>query len=39
MQTRDRPNFGHFPGLTLSDQAPDEKTVRDFKERMSKLDL
>lgn len=38
-QILDRLSFGRFLGLTLNDRVPDEKTVWDFKERMTKLDL
>lgn len=38
-QILDRLSFGRFLGLTLNDNVPDEKTVWDFKERMSNLGL
>ena len=38
-QILDRLSFGRFLGLTLNDRVPDEKTVWEFKERMTKLDL
>lgn len=38
-QVLDRLSFGRFLGITLNDRVPDEKTVWDFKERMTKLEL
>lgn len=38
-QILDRLSFGRFLGITLNDRVPDEKTVWDFKERMTKLEL
>ena len=38
-QILDRLSFCRFLGLTLNDRVPDEKTVWDFKERLTQLGL
>jgi IS5 family transposase len=38
-QILDRLSFCRFLGLTLHDRVPDEKTVWDFKERLTRLEL
>lgn len=38
-QILDRLSFCRFLGLTLNDRVPDEKTVWDFKERITELEL
>ncbi len=38
-QILDRISFGRFLGLTLNDRVPDEKTVWDFRERLTNKEL
>ena len=38
-QILDRLSFCRFLGLTLSDKVPDEKTIWDFRERVTELEL
>jgi IS5 family transposase len=38
-QILDRLSFCRFLGLTLSDRVPDEKTIWDFRERVTELEL
>ena len=38
-QIADRRSFGNFLGLTEADQVPDQNTIREFREKLTRADL